>query len=726
MAHPIPIGKRVNGLLIFLWIPGALAIPGALHAQAPLTCVTSSAPAAVRVEGSTERIGDILLNCSGGTPGAVVSTSLTLLLHVNVTNKLSSTDVPDATLAIDTGVGGPVAVGAQLTAASALTFPVSFTVPPSAQATLRIANVRAAVSQLPAGAQFLEATLALGSSALTLSNNRLAVAAPVRGLLATFQSSGVDCAASPAPSAISVPNFFSAGTRFFTTRLTEGFAGAFQPRATGDDNGVRFVIRYGEFPAGARLFVPDFVAGSNAAQPTSAGDLGLAQASGQYLPGSGTLLLARVVGADSSGAGGFVTPVPPGPGALQLTSASEVSLSGGAGYAVYEVVDANSGASESAQAPTFLALASLSAPGVVASQEVALAPVSAVTTASRTAPVVRFTASTPPPDCQAVGDCNASYLPRLVVDPQSISINVPAGSAPQLTYVRILNDGGGAMNWKNSVTYKTGSGWLTFYPASGINNVTARVDAAPGNLAPGTYEATFNVDAGPYAGARSIPVILTITAAPAGSGSAPAGGAPAPSPVVVSSVSNAASAVPGVVVPGSLASLKGSRLAGKSVTVTFDGVAAAVLSAAEGKILVQVPPELEGKTSAQLVATVDGASSAAQAVSLAAVAPVIFENGVINQENTVNSETAPAKVGSVVQIFAAGLPQNGSGIFARVHDREIFALEYAGPAPTLTGIQQVNVRVPPDLPAMTTEVQVCGFASGGGAVCSPGAKITLQ
>ena len=48
--------------------------------------------------------------------------------------------------------------------------------------------------------------------------------------------------------------------------------------------------------------------------PTSGGDLNLPQAVGQYVPGSGTLLLVRVTGADASGAGGFPVTAPQGAG----------------------------------------------------------------------------------------------------------------------------------------------------------------------------------------------------------------------------------------------------------------------------------------------------------------------------------------------------------------------------------------------------------------------------
>ena len=106
---------------------------------------------------------------------------------------------------------------------------------------------------------------------------------------------------------------FAAGTAFASTRISESFGNAFLPRAAGEDNGTRFLVDYSGFPANATLYLPDLVAGSDALVPTAGGDLGLPQAVGQYVPGSGTLLLARVVGADATGAGGTPVPVPARP-----------------------------------------------------------------------------------------------------------------------------------------------------------------------------------------------------------------------------------------------------------------------------------------------------------------------------------------------------------------------------------------------------------------------------
>ena len=111
------------------------------------------------------------------------------------------------------------------------------------------------------------------------------------------------------------------------------------------------------------------------------------------------------------------------------------------------------------------------------------------------------------------------------------------------------------------------------------------------------------------------------------------------------------------------------------------------------------------------------------AVSLAPVAPGIF--GVLNQDNTLNGAAHPASSGSVIQVFATGLISATSGaVSARIAGREILSLYYAGPAPGVPGMQQVNVTVPGDLPAMTTNVQLCAVA-GDQPVCSPPVSLVI-
>ena len=62
----------------------------------------------------------------------------------------------------------------------------------------------------------------------------------------------------------------------------------------------------------------------------------------------------------------------------------------------------------------------------------------------------------------------------------------------------------------------------------------------------------------------------------------------------------------------------------------------------------------------------------------------------------------------------------------KLHDRTLTPT-YAGMVQGEPGINQVNVTIPDDLPAMTTLVQVCGFSQAQNQqVCSLPADVTLQ
>jgi len=193
----------------------------------------------------------------------------------------------------------------------------------------------------------------------------------------------------------------------------------------------------------------------------------------------------------------------------------------------------------------------------------------------------------------------------------------------------------------------------------------------------------------------------------------------------VSSVVNGASFAAGPAVPGSIASLLGVDLSGKKVAVTFGGLPAQVLFGNDTQINVVVPNGLGNITSSQLVVVVDGASSLTQPVSVAQFDPGIFGGGILNQDGELNGQSHPAKAGSILQIYATGL-SSGGAITARVNGNVVDPL-YGGPAPGLTGVQQVNIQLPDNLAGATAQVSVCGGIAGAPAqaVCSPAVKVAI-
>ena len=82
----------------------------------------------------------------------------------------------------------------------------------------------------------------------------------------------------------------------------------------------------------------------------------------------------------------------------------------------------------------------------------------------------------------------------------------------------------------------------------------------------------------------------------------------------------------------------------------------------------------------------------------------------------------------MIQIFATGLLSPGSGtISASIAGRAIPTPSYAGPAPGIAGLQQVNLIVPADLPPGATLLQVCAVAADPNQpVCSPQATVYLK
>src|ERR1700693_3774722 len=442
---------------------------GLANAQTILTCNSTSVPPIVHSEGIAERVGDIVLNCSGGMPAAQITGNLSIFLSVNVTNRVAGTTVTDVAFTIDNGSGPqPVNVPGTLTGLSSLVFNgASFTLSPTGTAILRIANIRTDANQLtPLANNSIQAFIGFNSSSLiSLTDTQLAVAKPQPGLYGSF-SSKIICGpnGSPLPAnPNSLASLLAFNAVFASTRVTEGFADSFTPRSAWQglnaDTGVRIMVSYSGFPAGAQLFVPDVVAGSDAIQATAGGDFGVPASGGKYAPGgNGSLLLARVQSADANGAGGTVvyTPGAPGSAAVSFDSMNLVPLTNGSGSVVYEVVDANPSVQESAQFPTFLGLAPTPNSGAITTASaISLAPVSTVMTASAQAPIPRFVAVPVPPDCSIVGDCGAKYLPTLFVVESSLQYNAPAGSNFQVNYIQVQNSAGGVMEWAGTVQYLT-------------------------------------------------------------------------------------------------------------------------------------------------------------------------------------------------------------------------------------------------------------------------------
>jgi uncharacterized protein (TIGR03437 family) len=688
------------------------------------SCVTSAVPPIVSAEGYTERVGDINYVCNG-VAGASVVANFTIAMNTNISNRISSGNILTGIIfTIDQGSGPqPVLVQPLLNLPNTLVYNgVSLTF--SAQGTLavRVSDIRVNATLVSVNNQII-ASLGINVAGVPLTSSQLTVGTPQRGLYVGY-SSAIVCAqnGSPLPATIGFASLIMANTVFASTRVTEGFADAFGPRSAGNnlnaDSGQRIIARYSGLPQDASLFVPDVVAGSDAVQPTAGGDFGVPASGGAYAPSAnGSLLLARVAGASANGAGGTPVYLPGaiGSGTVNFDSISQLQLdSSGSAYVVYEVVDANPSAQETAQFPTFLGLApSGTRTASQTAEAVFFAPQSTVGSASPTEPLPRYAGVTPQPDCGIIGDCS-TYLPQLSVGNPPLQFSGVPGTGVQQGYFVVANTGGGVLQWTASVSYANGAGWLSLDSYQGINGSNVRVYASPDALTPGVYKATIAVNAG-AAGSQTLPVTLTVSAPPA---------APAPVPLISSVVSAASfAAVP--VVPGSLTTILGSGFTGKSVSATFNSLPAMVLFSNASQINLLVPAALGQVGSTHVVVSVDGSNSAVETVAVAAFEPAIFSGAVLNQDYTVNDVNHGAGVGSIIQIFVTGLSTSGT-VTGHIFNEDINTPYYAGPAPGLLGVQQVDLVVPGDLTAMTTEVSICETGSDSAKVCSIAAPLTLK
>jgi uncharacterized protein (TIGR03437 family) len=199
-------------------------------------------------------------------------------------------------------------------------------------------------------------------------------------------------------------------------------------------------------------------------------------------------------------------------------------------------------------------------------------------------------------------------------------------------------------------------------------------------------------------------------------------------------VQNAASGAASTVAPGEIVTLRGYGLGPATAAVassqapvdqlggtqvTFGGIAAPVFSAQSQQVTVQVPWEIAGQTSTEVVVTYNGPPAVASApVVVGPSTPGIY--AVANSDGTLNSPSNPAKMGGFIAIYGTGggvtnplgitgglwpittsLPTLALPVSVSIGGTNAIVL-YAGSAPTLeSGYFQINVSPvfgPPALP----------------------------
>lgn len=693
---------------------------------AGLRCTASGDPVLVRAEGVAEPVGTIVMNCSpiGVTTGTVMA-SISITMGTPLGNRVTAEGLIDATLEVDKGFGiGPSGSRARAIGTNGAVFePVTFPLPSHGQVAFRISNLRASSGE--SENQLLAFIQLNGGSSMAVVNNPVRVGVAKRALAAAGVPARIECKAAPAPQNPSFSALMTAGVKATTIRVTETSIGAFDFQQLGTTNGTRVVVKYENFPAGSHVYVPNVITGSTQASATSVGDFGLPASGGQIAPGASGLLLARVPLADSNGSGGtpliapgtFFTDV-----AITTEDMFEVPVSNGTASVTYEVVNANPNVVEFAHIPTFVCVPPGDAEGRIAVATVSLGPVSVQNGASATAPVPRFAAVLPSPDCHLLNDCDLVFVPKLsVVTPQLSFKMTPGATTGPSAEIQVRNSGQGTLSWIAKVAYPEEAkvkDWLRLSAVSGTGDGKIALQVLADGLVEGTHEAVLSIEAG-NGGSQSLPVIVEV-------GASSVEGPRANRPRLTSAGSAADAGIP--LVPGSLGTLHGSGLRGPA-QVSFDGMAARIFSQEEDRINFVVPEPLLARDKAQMTVTVAGERVDTRAVTISRMAPAIFAAGVFNQDWRAHSEAAPEKAGNVLQIFATGLPLREAGvIIARIHDREITLPVFAGEAPGLPGIQQVNVRIPDDLRPMDTNLWLCGIPTTDpvGRVCSLPVRIRIS
>jgi uncharacterized protein (TIGR03437 family) len=686
----------LGALLLFPFISGA-------QAQQPL-CLYTSTAAPVHSEGLAEPVGNIVVNCSGGTVGSTVSLSLYISLNTNITNRLDSNSQPTGISVTGASVGS-----FSLSSPATLIFNAVNYTAAAAPTTITISGILAAVAPLANGTTpaIVTATLA-GAGAQFPPASILQAGISSATLLSSQVNNGVPCNGSPVPATLDFPTF-AATSGSSELRITEANATSFTAKAPGADAGLRIVVSITGYGS-ANVYVPDVIVGNSGTTPTTAGAYSTQVNGGTWTPGTpGQLLLIRVNGADANGAGGSLAFSKPAV-VTTFISMTRIPLTAGAGTVTYEVVEASPLVQESAHIPVFVTVAPTTCPTTLTPKLSAMAgPVSKVMTATTTDPIPRFAPIVPAIDCGALFDCSSYYFPALTVGTMPINLAGSSLGGPQSSFFGVGNTGSGILNFTTSITYTGGgaTGWLSVSPSSGSNNVSVQAIANPATLAPGTYTANISVGAGSYyvngvmgLNGVAVPAVVpvTFTVGPVG--------------VTVQNVGNAASFTYGTVAPGSYAVLYGLNLVSGTATpkVTFNGIAATVVYSSATQINLIVPASLAGQSAATVLVTAGGMVSNSFKVTLAANAPGIFNPGVINVANSsINSASNPAARGSYISIYLTGLSTPVTGATVNIGTQTGLTPQYAGAQPTLPALDQVNVLVPASLPATPNPVpvQVC-------------------
>ena len=199
-------------------------------------------------------------------------------------------------------------------------------------------------------------------------------------------------------------------------------------------------------------------------------------------------------------------------------------------------------------------------------------------------------------------------------------------------------------------------------------------------------------------------------------------------------------------------------------SVTFNGISAPMFSSFTGQLNVQIPFELAGANSANVVVTVGGQSSLPQSVPIGQYSPGIFTlnssgtgQGAVLISNTsvfvaasgsiAGVASRAANPGDFITIFATGLgavtnppatgqPASGNPLSKTTTTPTVTIggvsatdISFSGLAPQFVGLYQVDVQVPQGVPtgdAVPISLNIGGKASNTATVALNGTAISFQ
>ncbi|MGI8988155.1 MAG: beta strand repeat-containing protein, partial [Bryobacteraceae bacterium] len=468
-----------------------MGIPASAQFSNSFNCAASVAgPPVLRAEGLAELTGDVVLTCSGGPPVGTTTVNVQIFLNTSVTSRLLNGNASEAVLLVNEPPPNAQAFGVNifqgsLVAFNSLAFP-GVILPPagSTGVILRITNVRADATGVSAGSSLAPSSVmetVSVSSGATISNPNQTV-----GFVGGPGAGSAQCSSVASTSAA------------FTVNFSEAFATAFKLQGGGPPTvpGTVNNTESGFIPAttsGATLGGPvATLAGAGQADFATRVQLAftnIGRAATLLVPTTlppngviGSTAKAVLVASDTQ----LTTPgAAPAPLVAATTTIggnpyAQITTTGGAATATYEIVATNSSVIETFAVPVFLNFAATSGTGVLANVAVGFVPAPVVTSSLPAAPPIpRFSASPFFTGTLDSTGCAAS-IAATAGTPQSAAAGTAFATALQAT----VRDGGNNPVNGATVTFTAPASGASGAFAGDGNMITAQTNAAGVATAP--------------------------------------------------------------------------------------------------------------------------------------------------------------------------------------------------------------------------------------------------